>query len=54
MSFLESNTTYRHYWMDKPLIRNNKEGFNFEGEITILYNILTNTEVNLNYIKDAL
>ena len=54
MSFVESNTTYRHYWMDKPLIRKNKEGFNLEGEITILLNILKRTEVNLDYINNAL
>ena len=40
--------------MDKPLIRNNKEGFNLEGEITILNNILRRTEVNLEYINNAL
>jgi len=54
ISFVESNTTYRHYWMDKPLIRKNKEGFNLEGEITILLNILKRTEVNLDYINNAL
>lgn len=54
MSFIESNTTYRHYWMDKPLIRKNKEGFNLEGEITILSNILKRSEVNLDYINNAL
>ena len=54
MSYMDSNTTYRHYWMDKPLIRENKEGFSFDGEITILYNILSKTEVDLDYIKNAL
>jgi hypothetical protein len=54
ISFEESNLIYRHYWMDKPLIKNNQNGFNLKGEISILYNILSKTEVNLDYIKNAL
>lgn len=54
ISYLESKVTYRHYWMDKPLIKKSQEGFNLEGEITILNNILKNTEVDLNYINHAL
>ena len=54
MNYIESNTTYRHYWMDKPLIRENKEGFSFEGEVTILKNILKHTEIDIEYIDNAL
>ena len=54
MSFIDSSTTFRHYWMDKPLIKENKDGFSFEGEITILKNILKPTEVNIEYIENAL
>jgi hypothetical protein len=54
MTYMDSSTTYRHYWMDKPLIKDSKEGFSFDGEITILYNILSKTEVDLEYIKNAL
>ena len=54
MSFIESNTTYRHYWMDKNPIKESKNGFSYKGEITILNNILNKTEVDLNYINNAL
>jgi len=40
MTFNESNIVYRHYWMDKPSIRESKNGFNLIQEITILKNIL--------------
>lgn len=51
ISFLDSNTVYRHYWMDKPKIRDSKDGFDYNEEITILYNILRKTQVNLDAIK---
>ena len=51
MSFIDSNTVYRHYWMDKPLIRDSKEGFDYTQETTILKNILSKTQVILNDIK---
>lgn len=51
MSFDESNTIYRHYWMDKPLIKESKKGFDLTKEITILYNILRKTQVNLDAVK---
>lgn len=54
MSFIESNTTYRHYWMDKNPIKESKNGFSYKGEIAILNNILNKTEVDLNYINNAL
>ena len=40
MTFNESNIVYRHYWMDKPSIKESKNGFNLIQEITILKNIL--------------
>ena len=54
VSFEQSNLIYRHYWMDKPLIKKNEKGFSLEGEVTILNNILKGTEVNLDYINNAL
>ena len=54
ISFQDSSLVYRHYWMDKPLIKKNAEGFNLQGEIAILNNILSKTEVNLEYINNAL
>ena len=54
ISFDNSFTTYRHYWMEKPKIKQSKEGFSLEGEVNILNNILSNTTVNLQYINDAL
>jgi hypothetical protein len=51
ISFLDSNTVYRHYWMDKPKIKDSKDGFDYNEEITILYNILRKTQVNLDAIK---
>ena len=47
MTFDSSQTTYRHYWMDKPLIKQSLKGFDFNQEITILYNILKKSKVNL-------
>lgn len=40
-TFEESNLIYRHYWMDKPKIKESKEGFDLNQEITILKNILS-------------
>lgn len=51
ISFLDSNTVYRHYWMDKPKIKDSKDGFDYNEEITILYNILRKTQVNLDAVK---
>jgi len=47
MTFDSSQTTYRHYWMDKPLIKQSLKGFDFNQEITILNNILKKSKVNL-------
>lgn len=47
MTFDSSQTTYRHYWMDKPLIKQSLKGFDFNQEITILTNILKKSKVNL-------
>lgn len=41
ISFYESNMVYRHYWMDKPKIKQSKDGYNLTEEITILKNILS-------------
>ena len=49
----ESLTIFRHYWLDKPRIKNSKEGFSFEAEIRILFNILSSfKELNLKVIND--
>lgn len=37
----EVGTVYRHYWMDKPKIKENKEGVDAKAEIRILHNILS-------------
>lgn len=47
MTFDSSQTTYRHYWMDKPFIKQSLKGFDFNQEITILTNILKKSKVNL-------
>lgn len=41
MSYQESQTVFRHYWMDKPSIKESKEGYDLEKEIRILKNILS-------------
>ena len=52
-SYEESLKYFRHYWMDKSKIKNSKDGFVFEEEIHILYNILTPfKDLNLNYLND--
>lgn len=53
MTFDNSQTTYRHYWMDKPLIRESKEGFDFIQETTILSNILKKSKVDLKRLDDV-
>ena len=47
MTFDSSQTTYRHYWMDKPFIKQSLKGFDFNKEITILNHILKKSKVNL-------
>lgn len=37
----EVGTAYRHYWMDKSKIKENKEGADAKAEIRILHNILS-------------
>ena len=37
----ESLSTFRHYWLDKPKIKQSNDGFNFNEEIRILKNILS-------------
>lgn len=53
MTFDNSQTTYRHYWMDKPLIRDSKNGFDLLQETTILSNILKKSKVNLKRLNDV-
>ena len=53
MTFEDSQTTYRHYWMDKPLIRQSKDGFDFNQETTILSNILKKSKVDLKKLDDV-
>jgi hypothetical protein len=54
MTHQDSSLTYRHYWMDKPLIKKNEKGFSLEGEVTILNNILAKSNVDLKYVNNAL
>jgi hypothetical protein len=53
ISFDNSQTTYRHYWMDKPLIRESKESFDLNQEIAILYNILKKSKVDIKKLNDV-
>jgi len=53
ISFDNSQTTYRHYWMDKPLIKQSLKGFDFNQEITILTNILKKSKVDLKRLDDV-
>ena len=46
-SYNESQLIFRHYWMEKPNIKESKEGYELEKEIHILKNILAPL-VNLN------
>lgn len=53
LSVEESLSVFRHYWLDKPKIKESKEGFNLNDEIRILLNILSPyKELNLNVIND--
>jgi hypothetical protein len=38
----EMNLHFRHYWMDKPNIRESKNGFDYKEEIRILNNVVNN------------
>ena len=40
LSMEQSNMHFRHYWMDKPKIRNSEEGFSYEKEIKQLENAI--------------
>lgn len=49
----ESLSIFRHYWLDKPKIRNSEEGFSFDSEVRILLNILSTLKnLNLNILND--
>jgi len=38
----EHNLSFRHYWMEKPKIKNNKKGYSLEKESTVLNNVIKN------------
>lgn len=44
----EMNLYFRHYWMDKPKIRENKDGFDYNEEIRILKRIVDNAKYTLH------
>jgi len=39
----DQNLFFRHYWMDKPRIKENKKGFSLEEESNNLMNVIKNT-----------
>ena len=48
----EYQTKFKHYWMEKPKIRDSKDGFDLTEEITILKNILSGCEIDFSVIDD--
>lgn len=53
MSFEESQTVFRHYWMDKPSIKDSKDGYDLIEEVRILKNILSPLSyINFKVIDD--
>lgn len=44
----EMNLTFRHYWMDKPKIKESKDGFEYQEEIRILRRIVDNARSSVH------
>ena len=46
----DQNLFFRHYWMEKPKIRKNEDGFNYEQEVSELENVVKN-HILINWSK---
>jgi len=52
LSLDTADTYFKHYWKEKPKIKESKDGFDFNKEITILYNILKGSQCSISITSD--
>lgn len=47
-----ADTYFKHYWKEKPKIKESIDGFDFNKEITILYNILKGSKCSISITSE--